>query len=201
MPVKASEPPLHQIYRIGRNDPLAWPDWRYVGASRFDDPLGRFRVLYSGDRRACFLETLAHFRPGLAEEKRAGFIPSEWFTTRRLAQFSLAEPHWRTLDLRTAEPIQELRQQLQPFLASRGYAELDVSNVLGQDFGLTQEIAGWAYEQGFRGIIYSSRFALDRTCIAIFEGTMLSNTQSMVIKQDDPDLIWAANVLNLNIPE
>jgi hypothetical protein len=201
MPGKESEPPLPQIYRIGRHDPLKWPDWRYVGASRFDDPLERFRVLYAADRRACFLETLACFRPGLAEDQRAGIIPSEWFASRRLGQFSLADPNWRALDLRIAEPIQELRKQLQSFLVSRGYAELDVSHVLGQDFVLTQELAGWAYEQGFGGIIYSSRFALDRTCFAIFEGTHLSDAQSMVIDRDDPDLIWAANVLNLIIPE
>jgi hypothetical protein len=201
MPARASEPPLHQIYRIGRHDPFAWPDWQYVGASRFDDPRGRFRVLYAGDRRACFLETLADYRPGLIEDQRAGIIPAEWFATRRLGQFSLADPRLRALDLQTAEQIQELRKQLQLFLANRGYAELDVSHVLGQDFVLTQEIAGWAYEQGFGGIIYSSRFALDRTCIAIFEGTRLSDTQTMVIDRDDPDLIWAADVLKLIIPE
>jgi RES domain-containing protein len=200
MPVKASGPPFQLLFRVGRHDPLAWPDWQYVGSSRCDDPSGRFRVLYAGDRQACFLETLAVYRPGLASKQRAGTIPEEWFTTRRMGQFSLTSSRWQGLDLRAAETIQTLRRELRPFLADRGYSEFDASHVLGQDFALTQEIASWTYEQGFEGIIYNSRFALDRTCIAIFEGMLFSESQTCAINRDDSDLIWAADVLGLTIP-
>jgi hypothetical protein len=200
MPVDISGPPAEIIYRIGRGHPWQWPDWRYVGDSRFDDPARRFRVLYAGDRRACFLETLAPFRPGLHDADQAGKIPQEWFATRRLAQFSLSAENWQALDLRSSRTVQELRSQFGSLFAKKGYQEFDFSHALSQDIGITQSISAWAYDNGFKGILYRSRFAIDQTCIAIFEGSQLSDVQASPIDQDDPDLLWAADILRLTFP-
>ena len=53
--------PAGPLYRIGwPPDPLAWPDWRFVGHNRFDDPERSYRVLYLAEQRsACFAELLA----------------------------------------------------------------------------------------------------------------------------------------------
>lgn len=70
MPIDEAPPPPTTLYRIGRTSdpqPLALPPWKYVGDERFDDPERVFRVLYTGERRACFLESLAHLRADLGE--------------------------------------------------------------------------------------------------------------------------------------
>lgn len=53
--------PAGPLYRIGwPPDPLAWPDRRFIGRNRFDDPDGKFRVLYLAEQRlTCFAELLA----------------------------------------------------------------------------------------------------------------------------------------------
>src|ERR1051325_5043371 len=68
-----SENAGHRMQRIGRRpDPWQYPDWSKANpdgtfGNRFDDPEGRFRVLYACSARlGCFLETLARFRPDLA---------------------------------------------------------------------------------------------------------------------------------------
>lgn len=98
------------VHRLGRApDPWAWPDWSYATdeatfGNRYDDPLGAYRVLYaSTQRRGCFLETLARFRPdpalvaelaGIAEDPRdkrhvtapAGAVPVSWLKGRRIGR-------------------------------------------------------------------------------------------------------------------
>lgn len=64
--------PNSPVFRIGRL-PSPWqpPDWSYAKedgtfGNRFDDPAGRYRVLYVASQRlACFVETLARFRPDI----------------------------------------------------------------------------------------------------------------------------------------
>jgi hypothetical protein len=157
-------------------------------------------VLYAGDRRACFLETLAPFRPGLLNPEEASAIPQEWFATRRIASFSLDSRRWRAVDLRSSETTQELRREFGPFLRTKGYTDFDFSHLLSRDFEVTQEISAWSFENGFSGIVYSSRFDLDQRCIAIFEGSVLSAVHATTIARDDPDLVWAAHILRLVIP-
>lgn len=61
------------VFRLGRR-PDAWqaPDWAFAHTdgtfgNRFDDPQGYYRVLYASTQRlACFVETLARFRPDLS---------------------------------------------------------------------------------------------------------------------------------------
>src|SRR5262249_23094051 len=137
---------------------------------------------------------------GLGEAEWSGAIPAEWFATRQLTSFSLDRSAWRAIDLRSARTISELRTQLGSRFAEIGYLDFDFSHALNKDVRLTQEIASRAFDNAFSGIIYSSRFALDRTCVAIFEGSTLVDMQASTIEHDDPDLIWAANILRLRIP-
>jgi hypothetical protein len=67
MPFALATPPANPLYRVARApDPLAWPDRRFIGGSRFDDPDHHFRVLYLAERRVgCFIESLAGLRPDL----------------------------------------------------------------------------------------------------------------------------------------
>lgn len=93
----ATRRPSGSIYRLGRTASLwSWPDWAYAGedgtfGNRYDDPHGRFRVLYaSSDRLGAFLETLARFRPdphvlaaaidedGEYPTAPAGHVPAAW---------------------------------------------------------------------------------------------------------------------------
>ncbi len=158
-------------------------------------------MLYAGERRACFIESLANFRPGLADVAWSGSVPLEWFSTRRIARFSLLEPTWCAIDLRAAETIQSLRTELRGFLSDRGYGDLDMSDALGHDLVLTQAISAWAHDLGFRGIVYSSRLALDMVCVAIFELAIFAEVQIAEIDRQDPDVRWAADALGLRLPE
>jgi hypothetical protein len=99
--VQAAATPTVPLYRIARApNPLAWPAQAYVGSERFDDPRRRFRTLYAAEqRRACFVETLAPYRPDLrqlaAEAKVASResprepsnIPADWCDERRIGRF------------------------------------------------------------------------------------------------------------------
>lgn len=93
MPVRELPGPADPLYRIGREpDPLVWPPWEFVGAERFDDPeRRRYRVLYAGERYACFLETLANFRPHLGGVVTRN-LTKGWLDRRRVARFFLADP-------------------------------------------------------------------------------------------------------------
>ena len=64
------------LHRVAPLDPFAYPDWRFVGRGRFDDPRREYRVLYAGEsRRACFLELLAVYRPSPRDLAALGAMP------------------------------------------------------------------------------------------------------------------------------
>src|SRR5690349_24267952 len=90
-----------RILRVGRKpNPWAWPRWEIAGedgtfGNRWDDARSMYRVLYgSSQLEACFVETLARFRPephalpGRARLERhdgtgpAGLPPRPWLPGR-----------------------------------------------------------------------------------------------------------------------
>jgi hypothetical protein len=200
------------LYRVGRlPDPLAWPPWELVGDGRFDDPQREFRVLYAGHRRACFLETLAPFRPsvealaalqqvtGSQEPMPRGVVPADWYQKRAVARLRL-KTRQRWLDLRAAETREALRSELAATLLDLGLADLDLSGVLGPQRRLTQAIARWAYEHGYIGIAYLSRFDDALSLWAIFEGAVFEPVGvPEPIVPDDPDLVATAHLFGLAI--
>jgi hypothetical protein len=63
-----------------------------------------------------------------------------------------------------------LRHGLAQPLLDRGLGDLDLGGVVGPKRQLTQAIARWAYDHGYAGLVYSSRFDAALTSWAIFEG-------------------------------
>ena len=75
--------PVGPVFRLGRR-PDAWqpPDWLLAQSdgtfgNRFDDPDAYYRVLYASSHRlACFVETLARFRPDLSLLAELSALPT-----------------------------------------------------------------------------------------------------------------------------
>lgn len=63
-----------------------------------------------------------------------------------------------------------LRDVFAALLVDLGMGDLDISGVRGPSRRLTQAIGAWAYDEGYSGIAYKSRFDDDYVCWALFEG-------------------------------
>jgi hypothetical protein len=189
---------------------VAWAPWRFVGEQRFDDPVHQFRVLYTAQQRlGCFVEAVARFRipvpflaaiqaqPGGTQQLPRPRIPEDWLRQRCLGQLHLlAGQNW--LDLRAPETCEVLRQELAPVLVRLGMGDLDVSGARGPSRALTQAIARWAFERGYHGIAYKSRFSDALDCWALFEGAAFERVgQSERLAPDDADLLAAAHLFGL----
>jgi hypothetical protein len=210
--VRTTATPRSMLHRLGRlPDPLALPPHEFIGGGRFDDPMRKFRVLYVGQRRSCFLETLARFRPSVAmlarlrdvsgggEPSPVGVVPADWYQRRGVSRLRL-EPGQRWLDLRAAETREALRGALAPTLAELGVDDLDVSGVLGPRRHVTQAIARWAVEADYAGIAYRSRFDETLTLWAVFEGAAFTPVGAPEpVRPDDPDLLAAAELFGLSV--
>lgn len=205
------------LYRIGRSpDPLAGPSPGSPknSGNRFDDPEGRVWVLYAAEqRRACFAETLARFRPDVAllaqlrdlpegddgdDTPAYGVVPDDWHLKRLMATFRVVAGQ-RWLDLREMETRELIRRELAETLSSLGRDDFDLSDALSRDRKLTQAIAAWAYDKGFHGIIYKSRLDAAFDCWAIFEGAQIEPLVIESIARDDPDLHAVAQSLGLQL--
>jgi hypothetical protein len=203
------------LFRIGRApDPLAWPLWERIGADRFDAPHQQFRVLYAAEERfACFLETLASLRPSLEVLARLralpdddsgsgipdfGRIPGDWNLKRMIGSLALS-PGQRWLELRRVEAVQALRRELAETFAALGREDFDMSDALSRDRPLTQAVAQWAYDQGYNGIAYRSRFDVTQSCWAIFDGAHFAPLNVSTIAMDDPDFLKAAANFGLRL--
>lgn len=214
MEVREAPTPLDELFRIARGSPFAWPAWEYIGGNRFDDPQNRYRVLYlAGERRTCFLETLAALRPKTAylaklrempDGDRAndviegGFVARDWYLTRHIGRVRLIG-HQRWLDFRSLETRETLRRELAPELLRHGFEDLDAGDALTRNYALTQIVSRWAYEQAFQGIAYTSRFDTSHTCWAVFEGATVDPVGSDPISIDDQDLLAVAHLFGLTI--
>ncbi len=211
-PVRSATAPRVELYRIGHlPDPLAWPPKAVGGAGRFDDPLGEFRVLYAGQRRTCFLETLAPFRPsvealaalqaigGTDEPLPAPIVPADWYQKRAVSRLRLLQgQQW--LDVRATATHEALRAELAPQLATWGMKDLDLGDILSRDRRVTQAVGRWAYAAGYQGLVYASRFGSAASLWAIFEGARFEAVGvAQPIVPDDPDLLAAAKLFGLTI--
>ncbi|HEY8746007.1 MAG TPA: RES family NAD+ phosphorylase [Chloroflexota bacterium] len=204
--------PTRTLYRLGyAPNPLAWPPHSVRGRGRFDDPRRRFGVLYcSEQRRACFIEALAALRPELPVlsalpvgaqllpvPRRS--LPFGWRAVRRIGRFRLP-PGQRWLDLRVVQTREALRQVFASSVLAIGLSDLEGATVRGPQRQLTQAIAGWAFDQGYHGLVYTSRFDDRWTCWAVFEAaTTVPNGQPRPIRRGDTDLAWTAALFHLDI--
>ncbi|MDO8442703.1 MAG: RES domain-containing protein, partial [bacterium] len=169
--VSEAVPPSQPLYRIGYlPDPLAWPPLQYVGSGRFDDPVRRFCTLYAAEQRlGCFVESLARYRPspralvelrnvtGAPDPSLVPVVPGDWWVRRRVGRFYL-DPDQKWLDLRTLGTREALRVELADTILRLGLTDLDVSSVRSLNRDLTHAMARWAYEHGYNGVAYTSRF-------------------------------------------
>lgn len=211
-------PPAEPLYRLGRlPDPLAWPPRQYVGTGRFDDPLGEFRVLYVAEQRlACLVETLYGFRRPLAvlgAERAlsadeapplpAAILPPGWRQKRGFHRLRLTAAQ-RWLDLRSLDTREALRPVFASLLTHLRLPERDLSAVYGPHRVLTQGIARWAYDWGYAGLRYGSRYNEAFNCWAIFErpdlATFSREGKVELIAPDDPDFLAAVELFGLTAP-
>lgn len=224
------ETSLPNLYRIGRApEPLDFVPYEFCGKNRFDDPLlvhgdyaSCFRVLYLGeDRRTCFLEVLQSCRPDLAYLAYLATFPdgdsdpdlpsdedivvgarlvSTDFLNRKRVQQMYLDPNTRRADLRSFANREAFRDVFARLLLDHGATDFDLSTVTSNDRALTQAIARWLYEEGYRGIAYISRFDCEYQCIAVFEGASFAPAgESVGISPDDPDLASALRMFGLHL--
>lgn len=81
--------------------------------------------------------------------------------------------------------------------------DFDISAATSSIRPLTQRIGGWAYDRGFHGIVYCSRFDPRLTCRAIFErvdGAGFEHVDVQPLSRDDADLVRAAALVGLSLP-
>jgi hypothetical protein len=214
-PIEAIVPP-DGLWRIGRGpDPLDWPPRRpNAGHGRFDDARSEFRTLYAAERRqTCFIETLAGFRASLewieaARRVRAavptvavspGAIPSSWLQSRLIGRLR-PMPDQRWLDLRSLESRIALRYELAGELIARGLTDFDLSDALSRERAMTQRAARWAYETGYSGIAYTSRFGCPYNCWVLFERATFVVDVVESINRADPDLLEVVRLFDLQLP-
>ncbi len=207
--------PSPALYRVGRqSSPAAFPATPHNPAlGRFDDPEFQFRVLYAAEtRRACFLETLAKYRPDvelfamLSEmpegtgvpgmDGEHGVVPRDWPDSRALATF-VVEQGATFLDLTALATREALRPKMVALLQALGRRDFDTSDALSNERILTQAVARWAFEEGHRGIRYSSRLEPTQNCWALFEGVNIANGAVQLIAHSDPDLLAVMRDFNL----
>ena len=166
--------PDGSVYRLGRR-PDAWqpPNWFLAHSdgtfgNRFDDPEGYYRVLYASSQRlACFVETLARFRPDLSllAELAAiegaddflplGTLPREWMAVRMMGKANIEGAF---ADIYATSWVSHLRRSLAAEALRLGVKDIDLSTLENAEpRRLTQLASRQAYRLNFAG----SSIALD----------------------------------------
>lgn len=190
-----ARPPLAQVWRVGRTpDAWAWTDPQYAYQQRWDDVGGDFRTIYAGDTAlACYVEVLAHARPGLHADPgyrtiqedpddlrdyptpAPGSLQQSWITTRVLGTASLTGTYCDITQLAT---IAALHATLISTAIRVGFTDFDVSALTSPSSSgreLTQTTANRIYRHTsdgvptYDGIRFTSRHGADLGLWAIFE--------------------------------
>lgn len=208
-----------RLHRVGlRPDPLAWSPWEWVGAGRYDDPARVFRVLYAAESRfTCLKEVLIAQRRretndsklaaalaslddpeasiSRAAEQRRHQITRAWRLTRAFGELELAAGQ-TYLNLRETGDLLEVEAALG---AELGIEEISLEHIASVRHEKTQRIARWAFETGYRAILYPSRIGADDRCWAIFDNAVFTPLGLSHIAHDDPDLQRVAQLYHLDI--
>lgn len=183
----------------------------------------RFRVIYCATRRAgAYGETLSRYRKSvrllaklqqvdddapLDPELEGGVVPREVRLERPLGITRLDES-LRFADFANGHTLTILREELAGWLQRLGLKDFDLSNVTSpEQRRLTQEAALYVYQlaehgyTSFAGIRYISRLHSDWELWAIFHDRMVHAPVDVasVIRKDDPELLEAAEILDLEI--
>jgi len=212
---REAKTPPEQIYRVARM-PDAWapPDWSRAlrdGTfdNRFDDPESEYRVLYASSQPVgCFLETLARFRPDLAtlaavneiegedDFTPAGKVPPGWELNRAIGK---ARAEGNFADICGGEWLTYLRSKLASECVELGIKEFDASVMQSTKRAITQQVSRIAYELGYAGIYYRSRYGHDVDNWALFEPFRIRETSTQAIARNHPALVEAAGILGIKV--
>jgi RES domain len=208
--------PDGQVFRLGRR-PDAWqpPDWLLAQSdgtfgNRFDDPEGYYRVLYASSQRlACFVETLARFRPDLSllaelgeivgtdDFLPLGTLPRDWLAARMMGTANIDGIF---ADIYAVTWVSHLRNSLAAEALRLGVKDIDLSTLENAEpRRLTQLASRQAYRLNFAGIFYHSRYGHSLENWAIFEPFPLENVTSEVLSEDDPELQEALRIHGLHL--
>ncbi|MGH3848408.1 MAG: RES domain-containing protein [Pseudonocardiaceae bacterium] len=222
------------LYRVGRlHDPFVWrlPLFALKEAVhphdgyRWDDPAADFATLYFGSSPlACFVETLAYYRPDAAfigrlraltsddepDEKYdfelgSGRVPESYFS-RALGQARIAGESM-FVDVDHPRTHAQLTEDLHELLAAHGRREFDRGVMMTQDRTITRAVAGHlqmlasAGQTHICGIRYESRVHAGLECWAAWEhcSEQLVDREVNPLTPHTPDLRDAAQLLGLQL--
>lgn len=204
------------VYRLGRR-PNAWQpqEWSLAHAdgtfgNRFDDPAGYYRVLYASSQRvACFVETLARFRPDLAllAELTAidgpddffplGTLPREWLEVRTVGRTEIEGCY---ADIYAAGWVSHLRRVLAAEALRLGVKDIDLSTLqMAEPRRLTQLASREVYRSHLPGVFYGSRYGHSLANWALFEPFLLIRPASDTFSVDDADFLQALRLLGVRL--
>jgi hypothetical protein len=214
-PLDTHKPPT-EIFRVARKpDPWQPPDWSRANSdgtfgNRFDDPAGYYRVLYAASQQvSCFIETLARFRSDLTLRAELseiegeddcvplGEVPLEWCDQRLIGTASADGDY---AGIYSSAWIAHLRPKLADECLRLGLQELDAAVLQNAAPRRISQLASrQAYELGFAGIYYRSRYGHDLENWAIFEPFRIHPTGSQAIHSSTEALLKALEILGLKL--
>jgi len=218
-----SKRPQWPLFRVGRDDD-AWtvPDWAYAKedgtfGNRFDDPMRVYRVLYASSQRlGCFIETLARFRVDVSfiadlalmengedDFTALGTVRRAWIKGRCIGAATVGGEY---ADIYALGWVSHLRTALAEIAVRLGMEDVDLSSLeRAEPRQLTQHAGRNAFELGYAGVYYHSRYGHSIENWAIFEDWAISERfpiqqpNSRKVAEDDPDLLEALRILGLII--
>jgi RES domain len=222
MDLELKRPP-GPLFRVGRDDD-AWavPDWAYAKedrtfGNRFDDPAGVYRVLYASSQRlGCFIETLARFRVDVSfvadlalmengedDFTAFGTVRRAWIKRRCIGTANVEGEY---ADIYALGWVSHLRTALAGIAVKLGMKDFDLSSLEpAEPRVLTQQAGRIAFELGYAGVFYHSRYGHSIENWAIFEDWTLPDRfpihqpKSQKVVEADPDLLEALRILGLMI--
>jgi len=174
-----------------------------------------YRVLYASSQRlGCFIETLARFRVDVSfiadlalmengedDFTALGTIRRAWINGRCIGTANVEGEY---ADIYALGWVSHLRTALAGIAVRLGMEDIDLSSLeRAEPRLLTQHAGRNAFELGYAGIYYHSRFGHSIEDWAIFEDWAISERfpihqpNSRKVAEDDPDLLEALRILGL----
>jgi hypothetical protein len=197
------------LYRVARKaTPLDLPPRYLMGNNRFDDPERCFGTTYAAEHPlTCMVEVMARFRTSLSalrglasihprDVRLSGYatigrVDRQWLDNRVVVAFAVDQVH-PFLDLDHPQTLQLLRGELAALADDLGIHDIDLSSVSGPHRQFTKAIARWAYEHGYGGLVYTSRFGILPSCWAVFDMVEVRTIESPRPITDYPGLLREA---------
>jgi hypothetical protein len=198
----------HVFYRIqNKKYAISFPPPEKCGEGRFDDPLEppEYRVLYTADRRAAFLEVLVKFRPAprWAAISVPGF-PDDWLEHFRIFELRVIPGNGTNgwLDFTSFETFTDLDHALPYVLRAHSRLHFDLSFATSAERAVTKPVGRWAFENNASGVFYACRFDGSLRCWAVFEhqSEVEAASDAIEISPSDHDFIAVLTAYGIAFP-